>query len=264
VKLVDQRLYIDASPAQVYELLTEPARLAEWMAPVVQADVRPGGALTWTHLNGDTVVGVYVELVPERRVVFTYGWDRDDVGVPPGSTIVEIDLRPRGGGTDLHLVHRGLAGPMADAHAGGWANYLRRLGAVAEGRDPGPDQLAGERVPTADPETAFWALARPLLDQAGVTRSTMMGFACLRLDGDFFATVDHRSRAMVVKLDRAQVDELLADGQAHPFAPNGRRFQEWASIPTDAQDRWEQLLHQALATSARRRSSHPARTTPGI
>lgn len=38
---------------------------------------------------------------------------------------------------------------MADANVGGWANYLRRLAAVAEGHDPGPDVLAVERVPTA-------------------------------------------------------------------------------------------------------------------
>jgi hypothetical protein len=38
---------------------------------------------------------------------------------------------------------------MADAHNGGWANYLGRLAAVAEGRDPGPDALAAERVPQA-------------------------------------------------------------------------------------------------------------------
>jgi hypothetical protein len=38
---------------------------------------------------------------------------------------------------------------MADAHAGGWANYLGRLAATAEGRDPGPDALAHERVPSA-------------------------------------------------------------------------------------------------------------------
>ena len=81
--------------------------------------------------------------------MFTYGWDREDVGIPPGSTTVEIDLRPRDGGTELHLVHRGLTEPMADAHTGGWTNYLARLAAVAEDRDPGADPLAGERVPSA-------------------------------------------------------------------------------------------------------------------
>jgi uncharacterized protein YndB with AHSA1/START domain len=149
MRLVDKRIFIGASPARVYELLTDAALLVEWMAPRADLDPRPGGALTWTHLNGDSVVGAFVELVPNRRIVFTYGWDRDDVRIPPGSTTVEIDLRPSGGGTELHLVHRGLAGPMADAHSGGWDNYLARLAAVAEGRDPGPDPLAGDRVPAA-------------------------------------------------------------------------------------------------------------------
>ena len=149
MKLVEKRLFIDAPPARVYELLTDAALLIEWMAPVATVDSRPGGTITWTHLNGDSVVGTFVELVPDRRIVFTYGWDRQDVRIPPGSTTVEIDLRPRHGGTDLHLIHRGLAEPMADAHSGGWANYLSRLAAVAEGRDPGPDPLADERVPSA-------------------------------------------------------------------------------------------------------------------
>jgi uncharacterized protein YndB with AHSA1/START domain len=149
VKLVDQRVFIDAPPGRVYELLTQSDLLAEWIAPFVDADPRVGGALTWTHANGDSVIGEYLELVPARRVVFTYGWDRPDVNIAPGSTIVEIDLRPSRGGTQLRLVHRGLPGPMNDAHAGGWTNYLARLAACAEGRDPGPDVLAGERVPSA-------------------------------------------------------------------------------------------------------------------
>jgi uncharacterized protein YndB with AHSA1/START domain len=81
--------------------------------------------------------------------VFTFGWERPDVQVPPGSTTVEITLEPTATGTQLRLVHRGLAGPMADAHAGGWANYLARLTSVAEHRDPGPDPLERERVPSA-------------------------------------------------------------------------------------------------------------------
>ena len=149
MKLVDKTVFVDAPPARVYELLTDADLLIEWMAPVARVDARPGGEITWTHLNGDTVAGKFLELVFNRRLVFSYGWDRADVGIPAGSTIVEIDLRPLRGGTELRLVHRGLEDPMADAHSGGWANYLARLAAVAEGRDPGPDPLAGERVPTA-------------------------------------------------------------------------------------------------------------------
>lgn len=147
MKLVERTLHIDAPPRRVYELLTDADLLLEWLAPEVDADATPGGPLRWRHVNGDSVIGSFVELVPARRVVFTFGWDDEAVGVPPGSTTVEIDLHPDGAGTRLRLVHRGLAGPMADAHGGGWTNYLGRLAAVAAGRDPGPDPLAHERVP---------------------------------------------------------------------------------------------------------------------
>lgn len=168
MKLVEHELFIDAPPAVVYELLTDETRFVEWIAPIASVDPVPGGEVTWTHRHGDRVIGSFVELVPDRRVVFTFGWDRPDVEVPPGSTTVAIDLRPHNGGTHVRLVHSGLAGPMADAHAGGWSNYLARLAAVATGRDPGPDPLADERVPSAaralvsdsDPgERRFWDMA---------------------------------------------------------------------------------------------------------
>jgi uncharacterized protein YndB with AHSA1/START domain len=149
VRLVDRRISVGAPPARVYELLTDAAAFVTWMAPEAEIEPHPGGRITWRHANGDRCGGEFVELVPDRRVVFTYGWERADVGIPPGSTTVEITLRPTATGTELHLVHRGLPDPMVDPHAGGWSNYLGRLRLRAEGRDPGPDPLAGQRVPSA-------------------------------------------------------------------------------------------------------------------
>jgi uncharacterized protein YndB with AHSA1/START domain len=149
MKLVQRTIEIDADPEAVYEQFVDADRFVQWMAPHAEIEPRPGGRIRWTHRNGDSCEGRFVELVPARRIVFTYGWDRPDVEVPPGSTTVEITLEPTPSGTRLRLVHRGLAGPMADAHRGGWANYLERLAAVAAGRDPGPDPLAAERVPSA-------------------------------------------------------------------------------------------------------------------
>ena len=149
MKLIDKSIFIDAQPEHVYRLLIDAESLMEWMAPSARSDPRPGGELTWTHQAGDSVIGQFIELVPERRVVFSFGWDRPDVEVPAGSTIVEIDLTPQRGGTLLRLVHRGLDGAMAEAHDGGWTNYLARLAALAENRDPGPDALADQRVPSA-------------------------------------------------------------------------------------------------------------------
>jgi len=117
-----------------------------------------------------------------------------------------------------------------------------------------------DRVQTPG-EKQFWLLAAPLLRQPGVTRSTMMGFACLRLDGDFFATCDHRTGNLVVKLNEERVTALVDSAIAGPFAPNGRRFREWASIPLSRRRRWGSLLDDALDLAAARKSASrsPAR-----
>jgi hypothetical protein len=99
----------------------------------------------------------------------------------------------------------------------------------------------------------FWELAQPLLDQAGVTRSTMMGFPCLRLLGDFFATYDRRTGDLVVKLDEDQVNRLLEAGWGKPFAPNGRQFREWVAIPYDRRRSWGRHLDAAIDAAVARK-----------
>jgi uncharacterized protein YndB with AHSA1/START domain len=151
VKLVAQELVIRAPAEELYGLLVDPELFVQWMADDATLDPVPGGTIRWTHANGDTCSGTYVELVPGRRVVFTYGWERSEVQIPPGSTTVEIDLLPQpDGATVLRLVHRGLDELAAEAHAGGWTHYLARLRSAAEGHAPGPDPFADRRVPTPE------------------------------------------------------------------------------------------------------------------
>jgi hypothetical protein len=104
-------------------------------------------------------------------------------------------------------------------------------------------------------EVRFWDLAEPLLDEPGITRSTMMGFPCLRIDGKFFATCDHRSGALVVKLPEDRVDQLIETERAESFAPAGRPFREWASIPPERSRTWRRLLTEARAFVAAQPSS---------
>ncbi len=151
MKLVVQELTIAAPPPVVFAFLVDPARFVKWMADTATLDPAPGGQIRWTHGNGDACSGTYVEIVPDRRVVFTYGWERAEVEIPPGSTTVEIDLHAEGtDATRLRLVHRGLDELAADAHHGGWTHYLARLRGASEGRPPGPDPFVDQRVPTPE------------------------------------------------------------------------------------------------------------------
>ena len=92
--------------------------------------------------NGMTARGQFVELVPDRRVVFTWGWV-DRPGIPPGSTTVEIELTDNGGETLLVLTHRAVPEDEATLQRMGWTHYLPRLASVSEGTDPGPDPGPG-------------------------------------------------------------------------------------------------------------------------
>jgi uncharacterized protein YndB with AHSA1/START domain len=127
VRLASHELTI-AAPAQVvWELLTTAEGLVRWVGPEATASAVPGGDLRWMHPDGSTVVGRFVELVPHRRVVFTYGWEDGRMGVPPESTTVEIDLDERDGVTHLRLVHRGLPPEAVGLHEHGWRYFLGRL-----------------------------------------------------------------------------------------------------------------------------------------
>jgi hypothetical protein len=94
-------------------------------------------------------------------------------------------------------------------------------------------------------ETLFWELAQQLLAEPAVTQGTMMGYPCLRSDGAFFACVERATGHLIVKLPVQRVSELVAAGQALPFAPSGRTFREWAAFPVADPAEWRALLTEA-------------------
>ena len=91
-------------------------------------------------------------------------------------------------------------------------------------------------------EMSATTLARP-----DVVTGTMMGFPCLRVRGAFFASCDHRTGDLIVKLARDRVAQLIGDGVGKPFAPAGRTFREWVLIDDRDQTRWTELIDEAHA-----------------
>lgn len=80
-----------------------------------------------------------------------------------------------------------------------------------------------------------------------ITWSTMMGFPCLRYEGAFFASLDHRSDDLVVKLAADDVAARVAAGSGKPFAPTGKVFREWLAIEPAAEQTWRAAMADALA-----------------
>jgi uncharacterized protein YndB with AHSA1/START domain len=105
-------------------------------------DARPGGVFRVNVTGQDVARGEYVEVSPNERVVFTFGWEAESNPVRPGSSTVEVTLEPDGPATLVRLRHLGLPGGPDDRHAEGWDHYLGRLGAAVVGGDAGPDPWA--------------------------------------------------------------------------------------------------------------------------
>lgn len=93
----------------------------------------------------------------------------------------------------------------------------------------------------------FWELAEDWLAIEGVEKATMMGFPCLRWQGAFFASVEHKGDGLVIKVDRKRVEGLIAEGLGEAFAPNGRVFKEWVRIPFARSETWEDRIGEAFA-----------------
>ena len=134
--VIERVVTIAASPETVFRLLTDPVQYVRWKGKLAELEARPGGTFRVEFPNTkDIASGRYVEVVPGRRVVFTWGWEGNEM-VPPGSSTVEIELEPVGSGTRLRLIHRGLPQQAVASHTEGWDYFLPRLEDVAVGRPP--------------------------------------------------------------------------------------------------------------------------------
>lgn len=129
---------IAAPPDVVYGYLTTSEKWSRWQGVDATIDATPGGIFAMSMANGLRARGQFVELIPNQRVVFTWGWI-DHPGLPPGASTVRIELVADGDGTMLRLTHDGLAADELPIHVAGWTHYIPRLALVAEGGDPGPD-----------------------------------------------------------------------------------------------------------------------------
>jgi uncharacterized protein YndB with AHSA1/START domain len=132
---------IQASPETVFGFFADPRRWLQWQGLEAELDPRPGGVFRMNVRGDGWAVGRFLQVDPPRRIVFTWGWEIERSPLPPGSSVVEVELIPQGDGTLVRLTHRGLPPGEVPAHQAGWSHYLDRLAVRAGGGDPGPDPL---------------------------------------------------------------------------------------------------------------------------
>lgn len=125
---------IRAAPARVFAAWTDPSVLAQWWGPhhtrVLEAeiDLRVGGRFRTVlgEENGarHEVSGVYDEILPDRRLVFSWAWSNS----PERVSRVTVAFRAVPEGTEVTLVHDRFAEEAtATRHRRGWTESFERL-----------------------------------------------------------------------------------------------------------------------------------------
>lgn len=128
---------VPAPREAVFRAWTDPEALRRWWVPfegmtvpAAEVDLRPGGRYRFTMRNAGGeefhLSGVYREVRPPERLVYTWRWDDGD-----GETLVTVDFEAKGTTTLLHLTHERFPDAAArDRHGAGWSGVLDRLVAV--------------------------------------------------------------------------------------------------------------------------------------
>jgi uncharacterized protein YndB with AHSA1/START domain len=153
--LVIERVF-DAPRDLVWEAWTDPALFARWWGPKdftcphVEMDLKVGGRYlncmrgpAGSDFDKDYwSTGVYREIVPPERIVFTDSFADEDGNVVPAShygmsgdfpleMLVTVTFEDLGGKTKLTLTHAGLpAGEQREGAGTGWSESFDKLAEV--------------------------------------------------------------------------------------------------------------------------------------
>ncbi len=124
---------LSAPPQKVYAAWTDPQKLAQWMGPSgtqrveASCDLRVGGRYAIKMAMSDdehNVSGVYREIVPNERLVFTWAWR----STPERESLVTVTFRKDGDGTVMTLLHEQFFDEKArDDHNRGWLGTVDKL-----------------------------------------------------------------------------------------------------------------------------------------
>ena len=129
---------LSAPVEDVFDAMTDPARMADWFSPIggaeVEADPVIGGRLHVVMVGGDVRIehdGEFLDVRRPTRLAFTWRSRYTD----DRATVVTVELSDEDGKTRLVLEHDGLPPDARASHEGGWGAILERLSAVAKSQE---------------------------------------------------------------------------------------------------------------------------------
>lgn len=142
----------DTDVDDLWQALTDPARLARWHGQV-EGDLRPGGEFRlYVESDDNDMSGRVKACEPPRRLVVTTretdeSWRKGN-GAPPFDQVTEATLTADGDQAILVIEVRGIPLDKVAFYGAGWQIHAENLAAYLAGRDRGDTEARwGELVP---------------------------------------------------------------------------------------------------------------------
>jgi uncharacterized protein YndB with AHSA1/START domain len=138
---ISKEVFIECRRETLFSFFTEPEKMVRWVGRQILMDPSIGGKYRIDINGSDIAMGEFVEIVPNEKIVMTWGWEKSKL-VPPGASKVEFRLTPQDKGTLLTLTHYDLPAEEVPSHVQGWDLYMGRIKVFGEGGDPGVDPFS--------------------------------------------------------------------------------------------------------------------------
>ncbi len=128
---------INAERSTVFSFFTDSALFASWWGKGSTIEARPGGRVVIRYPNAVVALGTVEAVVPDRSIVFTYGYEDPQGaqlrghGIEPGASRVSVTLRDSENGTVVDLEHEFETPAQRDLHDAGWRFQLSMFANVA-------------------------------------------------------------------------------------------------------------------------------------
>ena len=133
------RTFPGVEPQAVYDAWTRPELVADWYGPegftneIHEMDVRVGGRYHLTMIAPDgsryPLRGEFRTLEPPHRLAFSWQWETLPEAAGDVETLVTVEIRRAGAGSEVTLTHSGFASAEhRDNHRSGWEPALGKLG----------------------------------------------------------------------------------------------------------------------------------------
>ncbi len=123
--VLEKEYWIKAPSEKIFACFTNEEAMLSWHGKEVTLDPVPGGIYKVVFPNDDVILGQYIEVVPNKKVVYTANYGNV-------KSTVSVEFIPQNDGTLVKLRQEFLPEQDTSSFDGGWDYFINLLRQVME------------------------------------------------------------------------------------------------------------------------------------